>query len=74
MIIKTRTDSIQKSISLRKSRFSFSEIKLIKSEPKRFFVSITIPGFLYSFESTLTKSQLYRYILSRLTHYNGGEK
>ncbi|QDU50279.1 hypothetical protein Pan110_26240 [Gimesia panareensis] len=49
------------SIPLRKTQFPFSEIKLIKAEPKRFAVSISIPGFLYSIESTLTGNQLFSY-------------
>ena len=59
MISKVPTNSIP----LRKSRFSFSEIKLRKTEPKRFLVSIAIRGrgFLYSFESILTGNQLFSY-------------
>jgi len=57
MISKTPSESIR----IRKSQFSFSEIKLIKTEPKRFLVSISIPGFLYSFESIMTGNQLFGY-------------
>lgn len=57
MISKVPSESIR----IRKSRFTFSEFKLVKTEPKRFFVSISIPGFLYSFESTMTGNQLFSY-------------
>ncbi|QDV18734.1 hypothetical protein Pan153_33950 [Gimesia panareensis] len=49
------------SIPLRKSQFSISGIILNEEEPKRFAVNISIPGFLYSIESTLTGNQLFSY-------------
>lgn len=50
-----------KSIPLRSSQFSFTGISLTSTEPKRFEVSLSFPGVLYSHESTLTGNQLFSY-------------
>jgi len=49
------------TIPFRKSQFSFQSIDLISSDRKQAKVSVSLPGYLYSFEITLTVRRLFRY-------------
>lgn len=51
----------EKSIPLRKSKFTFSKIELTKSEPAEVTASLLFPGHLISYKSTMTGSQFYSY-------------
>ncbi|WP_298863721.1 hypothetical protein [uncultured Gimesia sp.] len=51
----------QKSIPLRKSKFTFSNIELTNTEPKQVTVSLLFPGHLISYESTMTGKQFRAY-------------
>lgn len=46
---------------LRKSRFNFHSINLTNTEPAEVSVNLTIPGVLFTLNSTMAGSQFYSY-------------
>lgn len=51
----------QNTTPLRKSRFTFHSIYLTSTEPAEVSVSLTIPGILFTLNSTMAGSQFYSY-------------
>lgn len=59
MISKSPEKSI--SIPIRKSQFSFQSIELISTDKKQTKVSVSLPGYLFTFEIILTVRKLFSY-------------